>query len=172
MNNITIISLAPTRWQEFKLLRLEAVQQDPSAFGSNYSEEVIYEDDVWEKRLKTSYNRDGFMMLCAEFEETLVGMMGGGWSQRLNTKHVATIYSVYVRSSMRGKGIGSQLLHALLDELATIPHIEKVNLTVTLDQAPAIALYEKFGFQRIGIAQKELKIDGKYYDIAHMEKFI
>lgn len=172
MKNISIISLHPTRWQEFKQLRLEALQQDASAFGSSFDEEIIYTGDVWEKRISTSFNQEGFMMFCAESEGKLVGMMGSGWSQRINTKHIATIYSVYVTASMRGKGVGSQLLEAILSNLATIPNIEKVNLTVTLDQSSAIALYEKFGFRRIGIAQKELKIGGQYYDIVHMEKFL
>jgi len=172
MKNVSIISLHPTRWQEFKQLRLEALQQDASAFGSSYEEEIHYADEVWEKRLNTSFNQNGFMMLCSEFEGKLVGMMGSGWSQRVNTKHVATIYSVYVTTSMRGGGIGSQLLDSVLNNLAVISPIEKVNLTVTVDQTSAIKLYEKFGFQRIGIARKELKINGRYYDIIHMEKFL
>jgi RimJ/RimL family protein N-acetyltransferase len=172
MKNIDIIVLEPMRWQEYKSLRLEAVQQDPSAFGSNYVEEIIQTDDFWEKRVTTAFNRDGFTMLCAEFDGKLVGMMGSGWSQRVNTKHIATIYSVYVTKSMRGNGVGSLLLEALLKDLATLPLIEKVNLTVTIDQESAIALYEKFGFKQVGIAKKELKIDGQYYDIAYMEKFL
>lgn len=172
MKTVSIITLEPTRWQEAKNLWLEALQQDPTAFGSSYEEEILFDDDVWKTRLDTAYRQDGNMTLYAEIEGQLIGLMGAEWSQRINYRHVATIYSVYVTDSMRGHGIGSLLLQTLLDKLATIPQIEKAGLTVTVDQTSAVALYEKFGFQRIGIAEKELKISGHYYDIYHMEKFI
>jgi len=172
MKSVSIITLDPTRWQEAKNLRLEALQQDPSAFGSSYEEEILFEDDIWKTRLNSAYNQDGNMTLYAEFEGQLVGLMGAGWSHRIKYKHVANIYSVYVTESMRGHGIGSQLLQTLLDRLATKSQIKKVSLTVTVDQSSAVALYEKFGFKQVGIAEKELKIDGQYYDIAYMEKLL
>lgn len=169
MTDITIITLNPSRWEEAKTLRLEALKQDPSAFGSSYDEEIMLEDHVWRTRLETAFNQEGRITLYAEFNGRLVGVMGAGWSNRINTGHVASIYSVYVTSSMRGKGVGSLLMQAILDKLRAMPKIEKVTLTVTINQTAATALYEKFGFKSIGIAQKDLKINGQYYDIYHME---
>jgi ribosomal protein S18 acetylase RimI-like enzyme len=172
MTHISITTLNPSRWEEAKILRLEALQQDPSAFGSSYDEEVAFEDHVWKTRLETAVHRDNIITLYAEFNGQLVGMMGAGWSKYIKYKHIASIYAVYVTPSMRGRSIGSQLLHTLLDELATIPQIEKVKLMVTTNQSAAIALYEKSGFKSIGIAQKDLKVDGQYYGVYYMEKHL
>jgi ribosomal protein S18 acetylase RimI-like enzyme len=49
-------------------------------------------------------------------------------------------------SSVRGRGVGADLLAAGVDWMLSAPAITKVNLTVNADNAPARHLYEKFGF--------------------------
>ena len=49
----------------------------------------------------------------------------------------------------RGMGYGNKLMSALMDELASRA-ITKVFLEVEFDNRPAIALYEKQGFERYG----------------------
>lgn len=49
----------------------------------------------------------------------------------------------------RGRGLASVLMGALLEELAELG-IAKIFLEVEYDNAPAIALYEKYGFERYG----------------------
>lgn len=46
MKDIQIIKLPPERWNEYKTLRLRALQDDPQAFGSSYAKEVAYPDDI------------------------------------------------------------------------------------------------------------------------------
>lgn len=124
------------------------------------------------ERVLSGYEGETNMTLYAESEGQLVGMMGAIWSTRIKTGHIATIYGVYVTLSMRGKGVGLQLMQSLLDELANIPQITKVKLAVTVTQSSAQALYAKFGFETIGIAKRELKINGHYYDEILMEKLL
>ena len=49
MNKIQIIKLPPERWNEYKALRLRALQDDPQAFGSSYAKEVTYSDEKWQE---------------------------------------------------------------------------------------------------------------------------
>lgn len=49
--------------------------------------------------------------------------------------------------SVRGRGIGADLLAAGLDWMLSAPTTKKVNLTVNADNVPARTLYEAFGFQ-------------------------
>ena len=172
MNEILFITPDPSRWKETKILRLEALQADPIAFGSSYEEAIQYEDAVWQKRLETAFNRDGNITLYADSDGQLVGMMGAVWSNRIKSGHIADIYGVYVTASVRGKGVGSRLMQTLLDELGLISKIEVVRLGVTTTQSDAIALYKKFGFVQIGIAHREIKIGNDYYDEYLMEKFL
>ncbi|MGE3683922.1 MAG: GNAT family N-acetyltransferase [Bdellovibrionales bacterium] len=71
----------------------------------------------------------------------------------------------------RGKGIGSKLLEAVLNHAKAFG-LEKVELHVYTTNTPAIALYEKFGFEREGLIRKYRKLDGQYFDCFAMGKFL
>lgn len=67
----------------------------------------------------------------------------------------------------RGKGLGRRLMEATL-QAARDAGIERVELCVHADNERAIALYEKIGFVREGLARKSVRIDGRYKDAIHM----
>jgi RimJ/RimL family protein N-acetyltransferase len=71
----------------------------------------------------------------------------------------------------RGKGIGSQLLSAVLDHAKKFG-LEKVELHVYTSNVAAIALYKKFGFEEEGLMKKYRKVDGQYFDCLAMAKFL
>lgn len=172
MSIISVIRIDTSRWQEARALRLEALQQDPTAFISSYADEVQFDDDRWLQRVQSGYDKQENITLYAESNTKLVGMLGANWSNRSKIQHVANIYGVYVSPSVRGQGIGSLLLQSLLDELGNLPRLEKVKLTVTATQTSARALYKKYNFEIVGIAKKEVKIDDTYYDEIYMERFL
>ena len=49
-------------------------------------------------------------------------------------------------SSVRGRGIGADLLASGVDWMLSAPGTNKISLTVNADNVPARSLYEKFGF--------------------------
>ena len=169
MSDVSILVLPPERWREAKQLRLEALHTEPSAYASSYEDELAYSDDVWDNRVRAAFERDYSMALYAEIGGRLVGMVGTSWSDRLKMRHVAEVYAVYVKPSHRGKGIGKTLMRRLLEELKALPQIEKVKLGVTDGNEAAVALYLHLGFEIIGQAKRELQVDGRYYDLYHME---
>lgn len=62
----------------------------------------------------------------------------------------ATITNIAVREDLRGQGIGAQLLKEALDE-AKERGISAVTLEVRKSNEPAIKLYNRFGFESVGI---------------------
>lgn len=74
-------------------------------------------------------------------------------------------------SGYRGQGLGSRLLESALDH-AKVSGLEKVELSVYSDNVAAIALYEKFGFTRVGLNRHFRKLDGRYFDCIQMETFL
>jgi len=167
-----ILVLTPDRWREAKQLRLEALLAEPTAFASSYTDELAFSDDLWIARLTTAYERDGNLTFFAAVDGALVGMAGAFWPAREKMRHVATIYGVYVSPARRGQGLASQLMRRLLDELSALPQLEKVGLTVNSASRPAIRLYERFGFERVGAARRELRVGGQFYDLLYMERFL
>ena len=172
MTNAEIITLPPERWREAKQLRLEALLAEPTAFASSYEDELAFSNEVWIARLATAYERDGNLTFFSEADGALDGMAGATWPAREKLRHVATMYGVYVSPAQRDQGIASQLMRRLLDELSALPQLEKVGLTVNSASTPAVRLYERFGFERVGAARRELRVGGQYYDLLYMERFL
>jgi len=168
----SIITLGPSRWQEAKSIRLEGLQTDPLAFGSSYEEAVEMDDRIWQERAQSAFDKKNNLTLYAEVDNRLIGLMGAIWSNRIKTGHIATIYGVYVSTNYRGQGIGTHLLKRVIEEIRFVPQIEKINLTVNTTQHAAQALYKKFEFEPIGVAHRELKYDGQFYDELYMEKLL
>ena len=63
----------------------------------------------------------------------------------------------------RDRGLGMRLITAALD-LAKERGLHRVQLNVYATNTRAIALYEKVGFVREGVARDEVKIDGQFID--------
>lgn len=65
----------------------------------------------------------------------------------------ATLNNIVVKKSWRGRGIGGELLESLIDLCGDL-HMRTFTLEVDTENAPAIHLYEKFGFKNLGIRKK------------------
>ena len=65
----------------------------------------------------------------------------------------ATLNNIVVKKSCRGRGIGGELLEALIEVCADL-NMKSFTLEVNVSNIPAIKLYEKFGFQNLGIRKK------------------
>ncbi len=81
----------------------------------------------------------------ATHQEPVIGFVGV-WLM-VDETHIVTIA---VRDSYRRRGIGELLLIAAI-ELALMNQRGAVSLECRVSNDPAIALYEKYGFQRLGI---------------------
>ena len=74
-----------------------------------------------------------------------------------------------VASTHRGLGVGTALLAATL-ETAFARGLTRIELTVLTDNAPAIALYRRFGFETEGLCRRYLVLDGVARDALLMAK--
>lgn len=82
--------------------------------------------------------------VVAEAEGLLVGYAG-----LFAAGHQADVQTVAVAGAHQGRRLGTTLVQALLAE-ATRRDSQEVLLEVRADNAPAMRLYECFGFERIG----------------------
>ena len=80
-------------------------------------------------------------------------------------EHIVYLGSFTVKNTMKGKGLGKELLTHIIEEAGS-NGIKRIELTVDLHNEPAIHLYKKLGFEIEGIVRKSyyLKATGKYYD--------
>jgi len=76
-------------------------------------------------------------------------------------------FGIAVRDDWRGKGVGTALMEVCLDLADNWLGLSRLDLRVYVDNAPAIALYEKFGFELEGTHRRFAYRDGEYVD-AHI----
>jgi len=75
-----------------------------------------------------------------------------------------------VHDAYAGKGVGTALMGAVVDLADRWLNLKRLELQVWADNAPAIALYEKFGFEREGLLRAEGFRDGVYADSLAMAR--
>jgi ribosomal-protein-alanine N-acetyltransferase len=73
-----------------------------------------------------------------------------GYAGLLHSGAEADVQTIAVVPAAQGRGIGARLLRALLGEAAR-RGCTSVMLEVRADNAAAVALYERFGFERISV---------------------
>jgi ribosomal protein S18 acetylase RimI-like enzyme len=139
---IEIKALNEDRWQDYRALRLEALQKEPLAFGSSWEEESKSSEEEWRRRINNAF--------FAVTQDRLIGMIIWVQVTRIKSKHIANIYGVYVAEEYRLKGIGKQLMDTVLARIKENRDIKKIELAVNPVQKAAVKLYQNFGFKIAG----------------------
>jgi len=110
-------------------------------------EQELFTDDRWTAR--TYWSELGQL----DTRHYLVAVDGDGvrgYAGLCDYPDEAFVQTIAVARDAQGQGLGARLLQALLDEAARRRQ-RRVLLEVRADNAPAIALYERFGFRRTGV---------------------
>ena len=77
---------------------------------------------------------------------------------------------ISVAREYQRRGVGAALMAALCDYADRWAGVLRLELTVYADNAPAIALYRKFGFQTEGTHRAYALRDGAYADVLAMAR--
>ena len=157
--------LTPADAAAFQALRLDALREAPSAFGSSYEEESEFRAAVIEGRVAPKQDRGPF---GAFKNEELIGLVALGRENFKKLSHKALIWGMYVAPAARGQGIGRALLSEALSLARSVPEIQQVNLCVNANNANAIRLYESVGFRAFGREPGAMFINGELHDELHM----
>ena len=128
-----MITLRPATLETVKPLRLRALREDPDAFGSTFERERDRPDDEWGIWVKDT--------LIAFDGDTPVGMA----NIKLEPGE-AEIFGMWVAPEARHRGVGEQLLRALLARAGD----RQVNICVADGARAARRLYERVGFKPTG----------------------
>jgi L-amino acid N-acyltransferase YncA len=80
-------------------------------------------------------------------------------------------FSVYVRRSARGRGVGQVAMAALI-EASRAGGLWKLYSRVFPDNRASLALMARMGFKEIGVHEKHGKLDGVWKDCVNVELLI
>ena len=124
----------------------------------------------WRKRLESRAHEQDQLHLLALAEGVVVGSAGLhslAWTPR--RRHVAGL-GISVAAAWQGKGVGDELMRRLLEWADSWAGYLRIELTVYVDNARAIALYRKHGFVEEGVNRAHALRDGVYVDSLMMAR--
>jgi RimJ/RimL family protein N-acetyltransferase len=158
-------------------LRQEALRNTPLAFASSPDDD--FASNV--EGLRASIRKAPGWMIFGAFEDErgtgdpvdggrlvgdpvdgrrLVGAVGLLRERHLKAAHKMHLWGMYVTPSARGRGVGAQLMDAVVAHARATPGIDWIVLGVSSAAAAARRLYERKGFQLWGTEPDALREDG------------
>ena len=148
------------------LIRLEALQNEPAAFGKSVEEHQATPVETIAARFRKTSERN--FTLGAFEDDNLVGTATFVRDTDLKSRHKGHIYGVYVAAAHRRKGVGRALIQALIERAKQDPSLEQILLAVATIQSAARQLYRNCGFETYGTEPYALKVGDRYIDEDYM----
>ena len=107
--------------------------------------------------------------LVAVIDGKAIGMIFLGVEESRRRAHCGSI-GMAVHDAYAGRGAGSALMAAVVDQADKWLNLRRLELNVYADNARAIAVYERFGFEREGLFRAYAWRDGEYVDSIAMSR--
>ena len=128
-------------------------------------------EELWQARLaETSAPGKADLLLVAERDSVVAGTAGlhpaGPALRRRHAMHLG----ISVAREAQGQGVGKALMQAMCDYADRWAQVLRIELTVFTDNARAISLYTRFGFEREGTLRAYALRDGRYADAYTMAR--
>lgn len=135
--------------------------------------ELKRDQDQEERNIGAELASTNKLRLVAELDGEVIGMARVSGGELARIAHFGEIDSVWVRSDLRGQGVGRSLMGELEKWARTDDHLEKLGLYVFSTNDRAVGLYTRLGFEIEGRCPKDIKFgEGRYADTLVMGKLL
>jgi L-phenylalanine/L-methionine N-acetyltransferase len=124
--------------------------------------------EQWRKKIAEP--QEGLYSLVACIDREVVGQIVLHTFPNQPRRHHVGAIGMMVRDDWQGKGIGTQLMQAVVDLADKWLNLARLELEVYPDNEPAIKLYKKFGFQVEGTQIGSAFRGGEYLDTLMMAR--
>jgi ribosomal protein S18 acetylase RimI-like enzyme len=159
--------LLPSDAPAYRALMLEGYAQAPHAFTTALAEREGLPLAWWAQRLSDA--PAALECVVGTFAgAALLGAAGLRFEQRTRTRHKATLFGMYVRPGARGQGAGRALVQQVLALARQVPGTLLVQLSVSADNAAAVALYRGCGFEAFGTEPLAVQYADRFVAKTHM----
>lgn len=129
-----------------KNIKVEMMEESDLEYFEN---NLLEFDDFWTFRLlKEEFENELTTCVVAKIEDEIIGF-ASLWEPPFEIH----LNNIFVRKDVRGRNIGSIILEKLI-EIAKMKEKEELTLEVNVNNSVAIKLYEKYGFEKVGIRKK------------------
>ena len=148
---------------------IAAFMSDPQVFAGLLQPPYATEA-AWRERLAAPRGGSNDLSLVAVADGHAVASAGlYAGPTHVRRRHVSVL-GISVAAGFQGHGLGHALMQALTDYADQWGQILRIELTVFADNLRAIALYERFGFEREGLHRGYALRGGRYVDTLSMAR--
>ena len=163
----TPINIRPCKDNDF--VTVQAIYAEQVLHGSASFEEVPPSVDEMRRR-KESVVADNFPYLVAVIDERIAGYAyAGRYRTRSAYRHTAES-SVYVHEDFRGRGVGRELLLAIIKHCETIGFRELVAIAGDSENHGSIQLHVSCGFRIVGTLERVGYKHNRWVDTVIMQR--
>ncbi|WP_100012341.1 GNAT family N-acetyltransferase [Lentibacillus sediminis] len=157
-NGIIIENMKSTDWEQIREIYIEGIHTGNATFDTEAPEWGGWDNKYLpECRLVA---REGDAVL--------------GWAALLPTSSRAAYagvaeLSIYLRASAAGKGLGTRLMQALIEE-SEADGFWTLQSGIFPENETSIRLHKRAGFREIGVRQRVGKLNGAWRDVVMLER--
>ena len=139
MHAVELVPIGPEDWREFRKVRLAALSESPSVFGSRWADWAEASERRWRARLT-----DVALTVVARSGGEPVGVVSGA-----DSGQAVELISMWVAPSQRGTGLAARLIEQVVNWAAA--RGRRTCLMVRGDNIGAIRSYARAGFIDHGV---------------------
>lgn len=143
---VILLPITPTLASSYKAVRLRALQDTPTAFGSTYARESQFSEAGWQSRAANLCTSRSIGYLAHQ-EDEYCGIAASFLSEQ-NPQH-AELVSMWVAPNHRRTGTGQLLVNAI-ESWARLNAAHTLQLMVTSNNLAAISFYKRLDFALTG----------------------
>lgn len=107
--NYSLRRIIPSKWEDYRSIRLAALQTNPDMFGSNYLKEAAYSQEDWVSFLE----HETRAIFGLYHLESLIGLTGVTLKKEDAT--IALLYASFIKPLYRQKGLSKLFYQARID---------------------------------------------------------
>lgn len=153
MTETVVRTLAEDDWETYRDLRLQALQESPDAFTSEYDEEAEWSEAQWRERMARSSR------LAAVNGDDKLGVVSIGHHEVLE-EGVSEVFGLWVRPESRGTRVATELMDAGIAEARRIG-LRQLVYWVDTDNGRAVAFASGYGFRTTAYRRTTRGSDGR-----------
>jgi ribosomal protein S18 acetylase RimI-like enzyme len=144
----------------WRTLRLEALANHPEAFAVSVEEFEPLDLEAVAARIPAPGGDD--VLFGAYADNVLSGCAGFYRATSLKERHKGTLWGVYLRPALRGRGVAEAMIDAVIAHAEA--RVDILKCVVFPESRAARALYLGRGFKTYGIEPRALRIGGRDQD--------
>lgn len=143
-------------------------ESDNLLFGKDEFHLTLEQEVEFIKKINTDNN---ILMIIGTINDEIVSLSHIGSSNRKRIAHNSEM-SISVKKEYWRNGIATVVMEELIRFAKQHNAIKNVSLAVKANNSNAIALYEKFGFEKVGIHKNYFNINGIFDDEILMDLYL